>query len=94
MRRRIAALALSAVMAGGTVAMTLPAQTAVAAGHVTCHPEQLRQQIAQLKQKAAKQKRAGHREAARRTLAQADALSKKLHRCLKADEDASKPFPR
>ncbi|EMF01328.1 hypothetical protein J7W19_31115 [Streptomyces mobaraensis NBRC 13819 = DSM 40847] len=93
MRRRIAALAVSAIMAGGTVAMTLPAQTATAAT-VTCHPAKMRQQIAQLKKKAAEQKRRGQREAARHTLAQADALSKKLHMCIKTEEDASKPFPR
>ncbi|MGK5636774.1 hypothetical protein ACSNOK_00375 [Streptomyces sp. URMC 126] len=94
MRRRIAAFAVSALLAGGTAAMTLPAQTAVAAGHVTCHPDELSRQIAELKNKAAEQKRHGQREAARRTLAQADALQRKLHMCVKSDEDASKPFPR
>ncbi|WP_171169093.1 hypothetical protein [Streptomyces sp. I05A-00742] len=93
MRRRIVALAVSALMAGGTVAMTLPAQTASAKA-ITCDTSQMRQQVANLKAKAQRLKHEGEYAAARRALAQADAIQKKLNACIKGDNDASKPFPR
>ncbi|MEU1308692.1 hypothetical protein ABZ419_07330 [Streptomyces cinnamoneus] len=89
MRRRIAALALTAALAGGVVFTALPATTASAAT-ATCHPSQMRQQVADLRAKAKRMKHEGEPEAARRANAQADAIQKRLNQCLKSDSEASK----
>ncbi|AEW98750.1 hypothetical protein [Streptantibioticus cattleyicolor] len=93
MRRRFAALAVSALLAGGTVAVTVPVTSATAAT-VTCDPAHMRQQIAQLKAKAARLKHEGEYAAAKRTLDQANSLQRKLDACLAAEDNAAKPFPR
>ncbi|MEV5238950.1 hypothetical protein AB0K89_07535 [Streptomyces cinnamoneus] len=92
MRRRISALALTAALAGGVVFTALPATTASAATTGTCHPSQMRQQIADLRAKAKRMKHEGEPEAARRATAQADAIQKRLNQCIKSDNEASKPW--
>ncbi len=92
MRRSISALAIVAALAGGAVITAVPAQ---ASGHtVTCDTGKMRQDIANLKRKAAQLRNLGEREAANRTLAQADALQRRLNQCIAADENASKPWGR
>ncbi|KUL20606.1 hypothetical protein [Streptomyces regalis] len=101
MTKRFSALAVSAAIVGGFFITSVPAhaatsadQTAVSAkAAVTCNKSQLRKQIADLKTKAAKLKQLGEHAAARKALSDAAALQKKLDACIKAEEDASKPFP-
>ncbi|MGW1953740.1 hypothetical protein ACWCPI_13455 [Streptomyces sp. NPDC001920] len=101
MTKRISALAVSAAIVGGLFITSAPAQAAPSAGQstvsakaaITCNPSQMRQQIASLKSKAAKLKQLGETAAARKALNEAAALQKRLDACIKADEDASKPFP-
>ncbi|AZQ73266.1 MULTISPECIES: hypothetical protein [Streptomyces] len=90
MRRRISALVLTAVMAG-TGAALVTAPTAQAASF-TCDIAQLRHDAAVLKQEAARQKRAGQREAARRTLAKSDALYHRAQQCEDLDRNTSHHF--
>ncbi|MFF7373238.1 hypothetical protein [Streptomyces tricolor] len=102
MNRRFSALAVSAVAIGGFFVTSAPAHAALSADRgavtakaaVTCNEGQMRQQIANLKSKAAKLKQLGETAAARKALADAAALQKRLDACLKADENQSKPFPR
>ncbi|MCC3774453.1 hypothetical protein [Streptomyces sp. UNOB3_S3] len=91
MRRRISALVLTAVMAG-TGAALVTAPTAQAASSTTCDIAKLRHDADVLYDKAARQKRAGQREAARRTIAQADALKKRAAQCDAADRNVSHHF--
>ncbi|MFD5016695.1 hypothetical protein [Streptomyces chartreusis] len=101
MTKRMSALAVSAAVIGGFFVTSMPAQAATPAGQsvasakaaVTCNQGQLRQQIAGLKSKAAKLKQLGETAAARKALSDAAALQRKLDACIKADNDASKPFP-
>ncbi|MFC5219298.1 hypothetical protein [Streptomyces coerulescens] len=101
MTKRISALAVAAAVAGGFFVTSVPAQAATSAGQgavsaraaVTCNEGQLRQQIANLKTKAAKLKQLGETAAARKALNEAAALQKRLEACIKADNDAAKPFP-
>ena len=101
MTKRFSALAVSAVIVGGFFITSVPAHAATSAGQgavsvkasVTCNKSQLRQQIANLKNKAAKLKQLGETVAAKKALNDAAALQKKLDACIKAEEDASKPFP-
>lgn len=101
MTKRFSVLAASAVIVGGFFITSVPAHAAASAERgavsvkaaVTCNPSQMRHQIADLKAKAAKLKQLGETAAARKALNEAAALQKKLDACLKADEDASKPFP-
>ncbi|MFC8239829.1 hypothetical protein [Streptomyces chartreusis] len=101
MTKRISALAVSAAVIGGFFVTSMPAQAATSAGQsvvsakaaVTCNQGQLRQQIAGLKSKAAKLKQLGEPAAARKALGDAAALQKRLDACIKAEDNASKPFP-
>ncbi|MGW6731953.1 hypothetical protein [Streptomyces sp. NPDC055013] len=94
MTKRFSALAVSAAIVGGLFITSVPAQAAPSAkAAVTCHPNQMRQQIADLKNKAAKLKQLGETAAAKRTLNEAAAIQKKLNACIKGDDEASKPFP-
>ncbi|WP_020121557.1 hypothetical protein [Streptomyces canus] len=101
MTKRFSALAVSAAIVGGFFITSVPAHAATSADRgevsvrasVTCNTSQLRQQIASLKTKAAKLKQLGETAAAKKALNDAAALQKKLDACIKADDDASKPFP-
>ncbi|MET8771649.1 hypothetical protein [Streptomyces sp. NPDC004658] len=101
MIKRFSALAVSAAVVGGFLLTSVPAHAATPAGGgavsskaaITCNKNQMRQQIAALKDKAAKLKQLGETAAARKALNEAAALQKKLDACIKAEEDASKPFP-
>ncbi|MGW1609360.1 hypothetical protein ACWCQZ_08125 [Streptomyces sp. NPDC002285] len=97
MTKRFSALAVSAAIVGGLFITSVPAQAAPSAvsakAAVTCHPNQMRQQIADLKTKAAKLKQLGETAAAKRTLNEAAAIQKQLNACIKGDDEASKPFP-
>lgn len=101
MTKRFSVLAVSAAIVGGFFITSVPAHAATSANpaevsvkaSVTCNTSQLRQQIANLKTKAAKLKHLGETAAAKKALSDAAALQKKLDACIKADDDASKPFP-
>ncbi|MFH0520627.1 hypothetical protein ACHBTE_26050 [Streptomyces sp. M41] len=101
MTKRFSALAVSAAIVGGLFITSVPAHAAPSAGHsaasakgaITCNEGQMRQQIAKLKNKAAKLKQLGEHAAAKRTLNEAAALQKRLQQCIDADNNASKPFP-
>ncbi|MEU2063060.1 hypothetical protein [Streptomyces sp. NPDC013455] len=101
MTNRISALAVSVAIAGGLLVTSAPAHATMPAGRhavvakasITCNKTELRRQIAALKDKAAKLKQLGETEAARRALADANALQRKLDACIKAENDQSKPFP-
>ncbi|MEV3912937.1 MULTISPECIES: hypothetical protein [Streptomyces] len=101
MTKRFSVLAVSAAIVGGFFITAVPAHAATSADRgevslkaaVTCNTSQLRQQIASLKTKAAKLKQLGETAAAKKALNDAAALQKKLDACIKADDDASKPFP-
>jgi hypothetical protein len=104
MIKRWSVLAVSAAVGTGFLITSSPAHAApaaapaargavVAQAPVRCDTHRMRQQIAALKDKAAKLKRLGEPAAARRALAEADALRKKLDACHKAEENAGKPFP-
>ncbi|MEU6671523.1 hypothetical protein [Streptomyces sp. NPDC046727] len=100
MTKRFSALAVSAAIAGGLFVTSVPAHAATPAGHgvvskaaVTCNKNQMRQQIANLKAKAAQLKHLGENEAARKALAEAAAIQRKLDACIKAEDEAAKPFP-
>ncbi|WP_328744987.1 hypothetical protein OHT57_06000 [Streptomyces sp. NBC_00285] len=100
MTKRLSALAVSAAVVGGFFITSVPAQAATSAGQgvvsvespVTCDPGQMRQQIANLRTKAEKLRHLGETAAAKKALNDAAALEKKLTACIKADDDASKPF--
>ncbi|WP_458248324.1 hypothetical protein [Streptomyces sp. MAI_2237] len=100
MTKRFSVLAVSAAIVGGFFITSAPAQAATPAdagvsvkASVTCNTSQMRQQIANLKIKAAKLKQLGETAAAKKALNDAAALQRKLDACIKADDDASKPFP-
>ncbi|WP_328426376.1 hypothetical protein [Streptomyces sp. NBC_00443] len=101
MTKRFSALAVSAAIVGGLFITSVPAHAAPSADQgavsakaaVTCNQNQMRQQIANLKTKAAKLKQLGETAAANRALSEANAIQKKLNACIKADDEASKPFP-
>jgi hypothetical protein len=97
MNRRISAIAVTAAVAGGLLFAALPAQAAtasagrqgMAAGHViTVDINQLRQQSAELKAKAARLDHEGEHAAADRARAQARALDKRIKQLLDAEENA------
>ncbi|MFF5131335.1 hypothetical protein ACFY41_30975 [Streptomyces syringium] len=89
--RRISALAVTAALAGGVLFTALPVTTATAAPHKTCNINQMGQQVADLRAKAATLRKLGEPEAAKRAQAQADAIAKKRAACIKADETSAKP---
>ncbi|QTD95884.1 hypothetical protein [Streptomyces cyanogenus] len=101
MTKRFSALAVSAAIAGGLLFASVPAHAAgsahsgavLAKATITCNRSQMRQQIAALKEKAAKLKQLGEPEAARKALSDAAALQRKLDACIKAEDNQSKPFP-
>ncbi|GHH04590.1 hypothetical protein [Streptomyces lanatus] len=101
MTKRLSALAVSAAIVGGLFITSAPAQAATSADQsavsvkaaVTCNKAKMRQQIADLKTKAAKLKQLGETAAAKKALNDAAAIQKKLDACIKAEDDASKPFP-
>ncbi|MEV5143431.1 hypothetical protein AB0L14_03050 [Streptomyces sp. NPDC052727] len=101
MTKRFSALAVSAAIVGGLLITSVPAHAATSAGQgavstkaaIRCDKDQMRRQIAALKDKAAQLKRLGETAAARKALNEAAAIQKKLNACIKAEEDASKPFP-
>ncbi|QOV36927.1 hypothetical protein IM697_00120 [Streptomyces ferrugineus] len=101
MTKRFSALAVSAAIVGGLFVTSMPAQAATSADQgavsvraaITCNKNKMRQQIADLKAKAAKLKRLGETAAASKALNDAAAIQKRLDACIKADENASKPFP-
>ncbi|MET9951208.1 hypothetical protein ABZ135_06600 [Streptomyces sp. NPDC006339] len=96
LRRTLTALAATTLLAGGLLlGQTAAAPSAEAAGKTTtCHVEDMRKQSRDLRAKAAKLKRLGATTEARRVLAQADALDRRIQNCIDADNDAAKPFPR
>ncbi|MEW2402356.1 hypothetical protein [Streptomyces sp. NPDC046862] len=101
MSKKFSVLAVTAAMVGGFFVTSMPAHAATTAGQgdvavtaaVKCNERQMRQQIADLKAKAGKLKHLGETAAARKALSDAAALQKRLDACIKADDDASKPFP-
>ncbi|MFI9050107.1 hypothetical protein [Streptomyces sp. NPDC053427] len=97
MRRRISTLAVTAAMAGGILFTALPAhaattvaggQSVAARGAVTVNIEELRQQSAELKAKAARLERDGHHAEAKRTRDQANALDRKIQAYIDAENNA------
>jgi hypothetical protein len=95
MRRRFSILAVTAVMAGGVLftavpaqahATTIPSSVAIRKA-IVCKPAEMRQKIANLKAKAARLKGEGERAAARRALAKANAIQRKLEACRDAEEN-------
>jgi len=101
MTKRFSVLAVSAAVVGGFFITSVPAHAATSADRgvvsvkaaVTCNQGQLRQQIANLKSKAAKLKQLGETAAARKALNDAAALQRRLDACIKAEDETSKPFP-
>ncbi|MFF8229257.1 hypothetical protein [Streptomyces caelestis] len=101
MTKRFSVLAVSAAIVGGFFITSVPAHAATAAGQgdvsvtaaVTCDKAKLRQQIAELKRKAAQLKQLGETAAANRALSDARALQKRLDACIKAEDESAKPFP-
>ncbi|MER7516567.1 hypothetical protein [Streptomyces sp. NPDC126499] len=96
LRRTLTALAATTLLAGGLLlGQTVTAPPAQAAGKVgTCHVEDMSKQSRQLRDKAAQLKRLGATAEARRALAMADALDRRIKACVDGDNEASKPFPR
>ncbi|GAA0411924.1 hypothetical protein [Streptomyces luteireticuli] len=93
MRRRISALAVTAALAGGVLLGTAPVEASAAGHTVTCNYPKMRQEIAQLKAKANRLKHEGEYAAAKRTLAQANAIQRKLNMCEDAERKSSPKFP-
>ncbi|MER6302872.1 hypothetical protein ABT247_25415 [Kitasatospora sp. NPDC001539] len=91
MRRRMSALVLTAALAGGalaTAAQVASAQPAAAAS-IKVDLREMRQQVAELRQKADRLDRAGQRDAARKARAQADALQRRIEQIEKTEQDTS-----
>jgi NAD(P)H-dependent flavin oxidoreductase YrpB (nitropropane dioxygenase family) len=86
MTKRFSVLAVSAAIAGGFFIASVPAHAATSAeqgqvsvkASVTCNKNQLRQQIDELRNKAAKLKRLGETAASRKALSDATALESSL----------------
>lgn len=94
MRRRISALVLTAALAGGalaTVAQVATAQPAAAAS-ITVDLNQMRQQVADLRQKANRLDHEGEHAAARKARAQADALQRRIDQIEKAERETTHHF--
>ncbi|MFE6740302.1 hypothetical protein [Streptomyces tubercidicus] len=98
MHRRISALAVTAAVAGGVLFAALPAQAATTAagrqsvaagGGIQVNIDELRQQSADLKAKAARLDNEGEHDAAERARAEARALDKRIQAYLDAEENAS-----
>ncbi|MGW1790325.1 hypothetical protein ACWCO0_34675 [Streptomyces tubercidicus] len=98
MHRRISALAVTAAVAGGVLFAALPAQAATTAagrqsvaagGAVQVNIDELRQQSADLKAKAARLDNEGEHAAADRARAEARALDERIQAYLDAEENAS-----
>ncbi|GAA2606782.1 hypothetical protein [Streptomyces tubercidicus] len=98
MHRRISALAVTAAVAGGVLFAALPAQAATTAagrqsvaagGAVQVNIDELRQQSADLKAKAARLDNEGEHGAADRARAEARALDERIQAYLDAEENAS-----
>ncbi|GAA3388473.1 hypothetical protein [Streptomyces roseoviridis] len=96
LRRTLTALAATTLLAGGLLlGQAVTAPPAQAAGKTgTCHVEDMRKQSRQLRDKAAQLKRLGATAEARRVLATADALDRRIKACIDGDNEAAKPFPR
>ncbi|MEU7020032.1 hypothetical protein ABZ990_05175 [Streptomyces sp. NPDC046203] len=94
-RRILSVLAATTLLAGGLLlGQTVTAAPAQAAGKtVTCDVPKMRQESQALRSKAAKLKKLGAREEARKATAKADALDKRVRACRDADSHAPKPFP-
>jgi uncharacterized small protein (DUF1192 family) len=60
----------------------------VTRGAIVCKPAEMRQQIANLKAKAARLKAEGETRAAKRALSKAHAIQGRLQACLDAEENA------
>jgi hypothetical protein len=98
MTKRLSVLAVSVAVAGGFFITSVPAQAApaghaVAKSGITCNESQMRQQIANLKRKAAQLKQLGETAAARKALSDAAAIQHRLDQCIASERDGSKPFP-
>ncbi|MGW8555744.1 hypothetical protein [Streptomyces tubercidicus] len=98
MHRRISALAVTAAVAGGVLFAALPAQAATTAagrqsvaagGAVQVNLDEMRQQSADLKTKAARLDNEGEHEAADRARAEARALDKRIQAYVDAEENMS-----
>ncbi|XIE80924.1 hypothetical protein AB6O49_29565 [Streptomyces sp. SBR177] len=97
LRRTLTTLAATTLLAGGLLlgqTVTAPAAQAATGTTITCNVAKLRQQAAELRNKAAKLDRLGEKAAARKARDQAAALERKAKACQDADDDAPKPFPR
>ncbi|MER7583950.1 hypothetical protein [Kitasatospora sp. NPDC097691] len=94
MRRRISALVLTAALAGGalaTVAQVATAQPAAAAS-ITVDLNKMRQQVADLRQKANRLDHEGEHAAARKARAQADALQRRIDQIEKSEGGTTHHF--
>ncbi|MFD7415175.1 hypothetical protein [Kitasatospora purpeofusca] len=94
MRRRIPALVLTAVLAGGglaTVAQVAAAQPA-AAGSITVNINQLRQQVSDLRQKAATLDHYGAHAEAAKARAEANAIQRRIDQLEKAERESGRRF--
>ncbi|WP_406086450.1 hypothetical protein [Kitasatospora purpeofusca] len=94
MRRRIPALVLTAVLAGGglaTVAQLATAQPA-AAGSIKVNINQLRQQVSDLRQKAATLDHYGAYAEAAKARAEANAIQRRIDQLEKAERESGRRF--
>ncbi|MFB8236943.1 hypothetical protein ACFC58_10380 [Kitasatospora purpeofusca] len=95
MRRRIPALVLTAVLAGGgfaTVAQVATAQPAAAAGSIKVNINQLRQQVSDLRQKAATLDHYGMYAEAAKARAEANAIQRRIDQLEKSERESGRRF--
>jgi hypothetical protein len=90
--RRTTTLAITAALAGGLLFTAAPAQAATTAdvragGIVICEINKMRQQVDELKSKAAKLDRLGAHDEAKKARAQAAAIQRKIKNCQDAENN-------
>ncbi|MBZ4322350.1 hypothetical protein [Streptomyces huiliensis] len=85
--RRMSTLVVTAAMAAGVVFTALPAQSAVA-GTITCDVPAMHQQIARLRDRAARLDHSGDHSGAQRTRSEANALQQRMQWCIDAENNA------
>ncbi len=94
MRRRISALVLTAALAGGALATVGQVATAApaSAASITVNINQLRQQVADLRQKANTLDHYGAHAEANKARAQANAIQNRINQLEKAERESGRRF--
>ncbi|WP_327674021.1 hypothetical protein [Kitasatospora sp. NBC_00458] len=87
MRRRMSALAATAVLAGGLLLSVAPAQSASAAGSISVNVEELRVQAQKLHTQANKLRQQGHYQEANVAEARARSLDAYIQRLLDCERN-------